>query len=182
MIINSLLSSIEREATKVLNDDGRRFIAGLTESQFNDFYSLQKESNTPKQANAIGALRAIEVIRSLTHVLDNHGYLMCDPRVDHTYDSLTVSQLLLETATLILAAVRGEAWEDHWPSVQQEYQRTRARSAERKRLVFEMMKYENRKSAHFIKKRLAELGFKVDIRTVQRDMKDSRDALSNGTK
>ena len=112
-LVNNLLYAIEREATKILNEDERRYIAGLTENQFEDFY-LWQTSNTPKQANAIGALRAIEVIRSLTNVFDNHGYPMCDPHAAHTYESLTVAKIIMEVTTLIMAAIRGELHEEVW--------------------------------------------------------------------
>ena len=111
-LVDNLLYVIELEATKVLDEDERRYIPGLTENQFENFYLGQ--SNTAKQANAIAALRSIEVIRSLTHVFDNHGYQMCDPHGTHTYESLTVAKIIMEATTLIMAAIRGELWEDVW--------------------------------------------------------------------
>jgi hypothetical protein len=42
---------------------------------------------------------------------------MCDPDHDNVYESLTVARLIMEIATLMVAAIRGELWEEHWPYI-----------------------------------------------------------------
>lgn len=124
-LVDNLLYAIEDQAKKVLekyplperfrdvvnNDfsfDGHR----LSETEF--YACFENENFTPKQENAIAALRSIQIIRSETYAINNRGYYMCDPHHDHTYRSLTVAELIMETTTLIVAALRGELWEDVW--------------------------------------------------------------------
>ena len=124
-LVNNLLYAIEDEAKKVLKEasffnlenvdsDDWTYLRDIEEETFYALFA-EHETLTPKQKNAIAAIRSIEVIRSKTHVVNNHGYMMCDPHHDHTYESLTVAKLLMEMMTLMMAAIRGELWEDLWP-------------------------------------------------------------------
>jgi len=109
-LVDTLLSAIENNAKNVLkeqlcddeNDDSADWdhFTQIPEDQFYDRF-VGCETLTPKQKNAIAALRSIHLIRAASH--------------DHTYDSLSVAKIIMETATLILAGIRGELWEDVWP-------------------------------------------------------------------
>jgi hypothetical protein len=182
-IIDTFLYTIEQQSQKILEDDDRRYIKGLTEEQFIYFYQGQS-TNTHKQANAIAALRAIEVIRSLTHVFDNHGYLMCDPHANHAYDSLTVAKLILETITLIAAPVRGESWEDHWPKLDRGRRRIakinqtkKAAATVWRQRVFENLANAQQKMSALMLRRIFKIRYPGKVphaRTLQRYMREHR--------
>ncbi|MDP2601891.1 MAG: hypothetical protein Q8S00_04780 [Deltaproteobacteria bacterium] len=129
-IVGNLLFAIEHNAKNVLkeqplpncdldleNDDSEGwdyFASEISEDRFYNRFARDK-TLTHKQKNAIAALRSIHLIRAASHAVSPHGRWLCDPFHDHTYDSLSVAKIIMETAILVMAAIRGELWEDVWP-------------------------------------------------------------------
>src|SRR5262245_50128966 len=120
-VIGTVLYQIERDAKKVLQEDlsafkekmllpeGRvsledivskkNYFNFLTEDEFWDLFGYK--SLTPKQTNAIAALRSIAVIRSEFFYSDNNGSY-------HPYRDAdqTTARMLVEMMLLIYAAIR----------------------------------------------------------------------------
>jgi hypothetical protein len=119
--IDTLLYTIEREATKVFQKDASlEKIERMSEAEFRDLFGY--ESLAPKQANAIAALRSIAMIRSKFFRLHNNGYYY--PTEDAEADP-TTAKMLLEMTLLVLAAIRGELWESVWPHTEHGAERQR---------------------------------------------------------
>lgn len=125
-VVDNLLSTIEREAKRLLKEDPLPFedhlespgFEQLSEQRFYDIFSLARF--TPKQASAIAALGGIHVIRELTHAdpgPSGQDYL-CDPHAEHTYDSIAASRIAMEMALVIVNAIRGEFLESHAPLIE----------------------------------------------------------------
>lgn len=122
-IIDGVLSTIEQGAKKVLKvleENAPAYackIKEITEDQFWDAFGY--ENLTPKQANAIAALRSIAVIHSEFFESDKNGY--------HPYKDAdpTTAKMLLEMMLLVLAAIRGELWENVWPKIEDAFKQQR---------------------------------------------------------
>jgi len=127
-LIDNLLFAVEHNAKSVLkeqplpfcdleNDDSKDWDYFASEISEDRFYArfARCKTLTHKQRNAIAALRSIHLIRAASHAVSPHGHWLCDAFHDHTYDSLSVAKIIMETVTLTLAAIRGELWENVWP-------------------------------------------------------------------
>lgn len=115
-LVDSLLCGIEREANKVLFDQNNpppfyaeeQFSDELTEDQFWNLFGLHQKAFTDKQANAIGALRSIGILRRRSD----------PPEPGEVYDATTVGKIIMETVLLVMAAFRGDFWTDIWPDAE----------------------------------------------------------------
>lgn len=142
MIVDALLSAIEREAKKTLKASSTGKLAedsSLSEDDFWNEFSVAKF--TPREANAIAGLRSVQIIRLYTQAEKTRdGRYLCDPNHNLTYDSFDVGKLLVEMMLAIMAAIRGELWEEFFEFMSKMKDRDRKTAKKLSLLVAEIMK------------------------------------------